>query len=581
MDIDRFIKQDMIEFLEKEIRKDISVQNIRPDEMTLYEIDKDYVELLEEQLKMNNIESARGLFDELRKTYNRTTEASPIRKKIFSILKEMHDLLKKYIKEHKVQNQITFEIQYYDQKGFFIQNQLPKKIQTEDEEKFRGKGGEDESYNLLKDTLHSIGGRDGQQDLAELVTQDIQRSIPLEESAPLRNIFSKSFQKATAPEVIIEQIESPAIAQEVGKELKKAVQEPPAKTSSPPKPQTPSYQPISREEVRTIVEKTIEKEQPVVKEVIREESKKPIQVYIKPEDFAKAGASQKDAIKKIVQDATKDYLKKEQKKGADVKKEILRQEAEQQDRIKTEKDNLKKKQEELAIKIEELKKLRLYKEELDLVREKEKKEEAAHIIDTIITARKSIHANILARDYPKAKRAYRSIKKAFEAMPNCEEKKAIYKEILATYDSIRYAEQESRRMKPHEELKEAIAHLKMQLMGIKRSIYQGRYAEAEDGLQRISAYAQGIKDPTAKDMTIEVIKNYQARVKSLKDSTIPSGHEKIVLSGRIKGLANMYMQGVNLLYSDRKDEAAGIFRKILAQNPNNIAAKIRLREATG
>lgn len=634
MDIDRFIKQDISFFLEKEQHKDISIKNIRSDEMTLFDIDKDYVKEMEEQLKLNNVESGRELFNELRKAYNRTPEASPLRRKIFSILKEMHDSLKKYIKEHKVQSQITFEIQYYDQKGIFIQNTPPKKILTAEEEKDGGRQEQDESYNLLKDSMGPQG--QGSRDIADMMSQEISRSIPLEESPQLRNIFVHApVHETTQRETIIMQTPSPQAAQEASQQTQEKTAPPQMTPKTTPIQQAPPQMaPIFVQSPQT--------------------QQSSAQTYYRTEDLRNTGMS-KASIKQMVEDVTRDYLDKQEPKRiaeeqrkvkepekietkaierinerpaartaekaettpgqkiiervieketdtratkqapaerqtpTQIRREIVKQEQEEKSHIDIEKESIKKRQAELEAKLEELKKFKLYKEELELLREKEKKEVLIKTIDKIIQSKRHVKDAILKRNIATAKNEYSTIKQLFQVLPPCEEKKELYKDILALYDQIRFADKEMRgAVHLPQGSKEDITTLKNTLLDVKKQITQGKFIEARTGLANARTLADSLDNQHIKEKAHDLLDYYEKHISDIStkydtywqmklDQDTPAENSQTPLP--LKDQANLYLKGVNLLYNNQKKEASSIFRQIISANPNNIAARIRLTEA--
>jgi hypothetical protein len=695
MDIDRFIKQDVIEFLEKEQHKDISISNVRSDEMTLFDIDKDFVKELDEQLKLNNVESGRELFNELRKIYNRTPEASPVRKKIFSILKEMTTLLNKYLKEHQVQSQATFEMQYYDKKEVFTQNTPPEKILTEDEEKHGYHHEQEDSYNLL---AQSVGKGEGLRDIGDMVSQEIKRSIPLEESQQLREIFRAiPIQAIVQPQIIVQQTEPQIVrAAPPGSQAQVTVQEPqmmqaPVFIQQPMPQQTqvimrteraPSE--VTNETIKKMVDdatreiKTGQTRTPEVTKATIQKMVDDATRDMRPKAEQTPDMS-KENFKKMVEDVTRDYLEKQQpkvihekiiekeiiqqsvkeqekitpttktmlaqkqaagpqsderksdmqetidrsspaktpdtriteriierpapeqkiieriiekpapaKNPSQVKKEYARQELEEKTRIDLEKENIKKRQRELEGKLEELKKLKFYKEELELLREKEKKNQLLKTIDKIIESKKRIKDAIYRRNIPAAKKEYGTIKRLFQTLNLGQEKRELYKDLLSLFDQIRFAEKEING--PQQRItqpKEDLGALKFALLEVKRCIVQQKFTDAKEALAKARTTADSLQNEDLKKKTRELLDHYEERIRNIttkydtywqmKTGETPSTPQ---LPLELKDQANLYLKGVNFLYGNQKKEAATIFRQILSANPNNMAARIRLTEAT-
>ena len=115
-----------MEFLDKEHEKDIQIKGVREDEIHLFDIDRDYVKELDNQLAVNNVPSAKDLFDELKKIYNTIPEYDPLRKKVFGILKDMYNEIKKYTQRNQFAQSLIDEVKKLDYSAVF-QSQVPPK----------------------------------------------------------------------------------------------------------------------------------------------------------------------------------------------------------------------------------------------------------------------------------------------------------------------------------------------------------------------------------------------------------------------------------------------------------------------
>jgi hypothetical protein len=115
MDLDKFIEQDIVDFLESELAKKGSYEEkIREDEYELYHLQKDYSGELDRALAVNDLNKAKLIFDEVKNIFLNTPPNTFEKKRVYKILEELHRKIKNHLEKHKHEKNLFQELQEFE-----------------------------------------------------------------------------------------------------------------------------------------------------------------------------------------------------------------------------------------------------------------------------------------------------------------------------------------------------------------------------------------------------------------------------------------------------------------------------------
>ncbi|MBU1975444.1 MAG: hypothetical protein KKG59_03495 [Nanoarchaeota archaeon] len=624
MELDKFIKQDIAEFLRVEQEKDISIKGVRDDEMSIFDIDRDYAKELNDQLMTHNLPSAKDIFDSVRGGYNRTAFKDPARKKIYAILKELFILLQNYIKEHGLKNSLSLELDYHGQQHYFDSPTMPDKIlsalEKEQESKHKTPAAE-EGQNLLRtDTGKDDKKGHLQADFIRSVAEQIANDIPMEESKELSKIFGGARQQVIVEREIMQPVfqqvnAAPSQAQPVlqGGTVQaqpQVVQAAPPQTvqAIPGQPQTlPPLPQIVQSPPQVIVQQTPQAT-PLQTQTtqVSNDTLRDMVNTITTELMQKREAqsiSQDDLRKQVEMEAEHDMLLEQRKKQmmeddlakTDLKiqngidelafqrerlaaehKHLLETEAED---IKNKKNQVTQEGEMIDTEVKSMKELQLNKEKLQLLRTQHHNQTEIRMLEIIKQSMVKVNVRLLAHDILGAKKEYRHIRGAFNAFPNGEPKKKIQHELVELFNQIKFVEKAPIGKSPQRVLND----LKQELHAIRTATINSQFDDAREYLKRAKDLTIHINNEEQRHYCSDVIRNYERKLKEYESKHVQTKEKNIQKASEEKAqdseTTDMYLRGVFLLYNHRHNKAAEIFRQILEKDPDNIAAKIRLREA--
>jgi len=125
MDFDKFIERDIIEFLDQEARKTAEkVAGLREEEFDLYEITQDYTKEIDSALKKRDLKKAQDVFEEVKERYDKATEGSLSKKRLYIILEELYEKIKDFEEKEKGEETLFEKIREYEEKGLFTKPEL-------------------------------------------------------------------------------------------------------------------------------------------------------------------------------------------------------------------------------------------------------------------------------------------------------------------------------------------------------------------------------------------------------------------------------------------------------------------------
>lgn len=250
-------------------------------------------------------------------------------------------------------------------------------------------------------------------------------------------------------------------------------------------------------------------------------------------------------------------------------------------RIEKERMSLREEDEAVQRRIEEVKNIKLAPEEIDLIEKKEEREKELAFVTMIVQSKRDIYSLLLKKDIEGAKDVYRKIKRSYDSLSASMMKKDMHKELIAVYDQISLLAKGAREEKLEKKAlsfinedkttKAIMSHLKTILLGIKTDLARENIAQVHRDLAEAHKLAGDIPDKGVRAHAITMIEAYQEKIGVQKGGVQPGQkrHEA----------DDLYAKGVAFLFNKKKKEAAAIFHEILAKNPDNQAARMRLKEA--
>ncbi len=126
MDLDQFLENDILTFLDGKMEKKERNLINREEEYGLY-MTRDYLKELIIALGNDELSKAKKLFDELKETYNKLPENTQEKKKIYSLLEEMFAKIKDYV-ELKEKQSIFFDNKGVELKNKFNMNSIDEML---------------------------------------------------------------------------------------------------------------------------------------------------------------------------------------------------------------------------------------------------------------------------------------------------------------------------------------------------------------------------------------------------------------------------------------------------------------------
>ncbi|MFH1212401.1 MAG: hypothetical protein V1659_05765 [Candidatus Woesearchaeota archaeon] len=152
MELNKFIEDDMIAFLDREVEKRGDSTFIREDEFNIFNLQKDYVKEIDELLKSNNVRAAKQLFEELEQMYAGAGNASE-KKKIKTILCEVYDQLKNHVNTISGEKSLEEKLADFEKWGLDRPTQNEKIIEVKEVPK---SAEEIEKEKVMSDVLTEI-----------------------------------------------------------------------------------------------------------------------------------------------------------------------------------------------------------------------------------------------------------------------------------------------------------------------------------------------------------------------------------------------------------------------------------------
>lgn len=578
MELAKFIQKDIEEFLVQQEERDIKVGNVRDDELAIYDVDRDYVKELDEKLQTHNLASAKDIFDELRLSFNRTSDTHSSKKKIYNILKDMYSHLNKYIVEHKVQNALTADLDKYRQ--HFEGGQLPSKILSDYEKELQRKKARSagEGYNLLKSD--AFKQKSAGKSSAKELSKEISNNIPLENSNQLHGVLGKEGPTIIEHQTIVERGDgnqagqnSPQYPQQSSNQ--QHIQPQNNQQYTPPQGHQPQYM---QQQNQQYIQP--QQTQPYVQQM--------------PNPMGSQGGISPQLIQQIVNTVTNEVMSRNQSQDRDRIKEQIEQRLtdhpqkldeimkepgitdnlvkemqeiiQEQKAIEDERRRMLHEEQEIQHKLKDLKKINLASRKKQVEDAKRKHSIELDILKDIAGYMSKISMALGDENVAEAKRQYALLKKEFSGFPKSKDKKRIFKEILDVYNQIRFAEKNAE----DKDVKKVMDRLKRLLVQAKKQVVHGDIDSAMTLINSGKHIASVIEDKRTRKYAFAVLQKYSDKINTIRNKNHP----------RQESIADMYMEGVRLLYSGKKEEAATLFKKILDRNPANIAAKMRLKEAS-
>ncbi len=107
MKLEKFIEKDMQEFLDLKAneRKEESPGMVREDEMTAFDLSRDYEEKADQALEKGQLDEARQIFVDLKEEYNTFPENSTDQKKAYYIMKNVWNKISDYLEQNPVEKE--------------------------------------------------------------------------------------------------------------------------------------------------------------------------------------------------------------------------------------------------------------------------------------------------------------------------------------------------------------------------------------------------------------------------------------------------------------------------------------------
>jgi hypothetical protein len=265
------------------------------------------------------------------------------------------------------------------------------------------------------------------------------------------------------------------------------------------------------------------------------------------------------------------------------KEDALENVMNEQVRLHEEKENVKKKEEEIKSRLEAMKHIEFTKEDIELLKEREQKEKILALIDSFAQSKKEVFGCLKEQDIEGAKVAYKKLRYLYAAFPESPEKKNIQEDITSVYDQIDMVERtlehgkqanlaehvlmEATTLPEENQEARALARIKELLIKSKERAQEGRINEAMLALADARSALGHITHQDIRARAQHAIATYEARITTLgRDSSAVTPQKR-------------YAEGLAMLYAKNKKDAITIFTALASEEPNNAAVKLRLQEA--
>jgi|GEM_PF-7114963 hypothetical protein len=131
MELDKFLEQDIMKFLDIEVQMRKShISRLREDEFQIFDLNRDYSKEVAQALEMDNVAKAQRTLKEVKDIYNKLAENTEAKKKAYSILEELYKKTKEYVDAQKGSADLAEEISTLESSGFF-EGAMPEKIMAQ------------------------------------------------------------------------------------------------------------------------------------------------------------------------------------------------------------------------------------------------------------------------------------------------------------------------------------------------------------------------------------------------------------------------------------------------------------------
>ncbi len=180
MEFNKFIQEDIIEFLDKKSEfKRENLSKIREEEMELFNIEKDYAKETQKALENDNITKAKRIFNELRNYYNNLKDNSEEKERVYSILEEVYAKIKKYF---STQNNGLSLVNELGELTRTTQNPQPTQEQINDSEKKQSGENEKKTKNEKQEGTEETKNKD-----EKIIEEEIKKKKSLFEEQAIKD----------------------------------------------------------------------------------------------------------------------------------------------------------------------------------------------------------------------------------------------------------------------------------------------------------------------------------------------------------------------------------------------------------
>ncbi len=457
MDFDKFLEKDIIEFLDEQaVVVAEKVANLREEEFDLYEITQDYSKEISNALKERDLRKAQKVFEDVKSKYLKAPETSLSKKRLYIILEEIYEKMKDYQAKEEGKKSLFETIRDYEEKGLFTRPELFQKKRAE-------------GANLI---LSSIDKKE--KELEKLTTKKPVREEDLKEAIKryreMKELIkrvpdtyqkekSKVYDSALCWYYSIKKLKEGFGEKEEVREIKET------------RPEEPVEKKLA--ETRKLKEEIIESHKTIVEFVKNKKVNKSIREYRHLKELlGKFPHEMEEEKTALLADALSLYESIKKLKQILVQKQII--ELTRKKEEEKEKKELEARKKEIYESLKKIKELITKKDILNMIKEykklkeifkqypehpaEEKKKIYKEILATYkdiellednLKKKKEIYENlkkikelITKKDILNMIKEYKKLKEIFKQYPEhpAEEKKKIYKEILATYKDIELLE---------------------------------------------------------------------------------------------------------------------------------------------
>ncbi len=133
MELGAFLEKDMVEFLDEiaEQRKEKIEITLREEELSIFDIKKDYAKEMELALEKNDLYSAKKIFDEMKRDYENMPDSTLKKKRAHHILQELHKKINHHVNKIEKEKTLIDELKDLEEEGFFSEKKdLTKTIES-------------------------------------------------------------------------------------------------------------------------------------------------------------------------------------------------------------------------------------------------------------------------------------------------------------------------------------------------------------------------------------------------------------------------------------------------------------------